>query len=96
MFCNIFHYIDDDCGMYFDDGSDPFRQVVDSATVLRVGNLVTSSTRLLSSDIHLLFQVMVIIPTFFIRLEWKRMRKNETERRRERKGMREKETYGSK
>lgn len=34
---------DDDCGMYFDDGSDPFREVVDSATVLRVGNLVSSS-----------------------------------------------------
>jgi hypothetical protein len=25
----------DDCGMYFDDGSDPYRTVVDSATVLR-------------------------------------------------------------
>lgn len=34
---------DDDCGMYFDDGSDPFREVVDSATVLRVGSLVNSS-----------------------------------------------------
>lgn len=34
----------DDCGMYFDDGSDPWKTVVGSATVLNVASALTSGS----------------------------------------------------
>lgn len=50
---------DDDCGMYFDDGTDPYRTVVDSATVLKPW---TSAARsVCNSDSVLLIALFTLV-----------------------------------
>lgn len=49
--------------MYFDDGSDPFREVVDSATVLRVGSLVNSSPS--TSKFYTSYKILFALLAYF-------------------------------